>query len=314
MKRRILRRMIVGLLILCGMRWIYTLLRPEQVGLDVPKHASDMSSRKDEKVTWRGHHRRAGSRAEHYSDCQGQGDFAAVATLILPRTLLSRTLFLIVILFSVSFPIPNPFKLITVIPAVILTTLVVLYFMMDGMGDWDDYLSALIAFGGIAVLVSALVILPFLVTNGQGISSAPMGKYASGELRWSWTVLAFMIVWLLVGIPNQAHRIRLAHGGISQQVLIRVLTFTACSLTAILFFLMHFSYGPLYTIPIGPLAAGIIFTVVLVTPFYRSLAEATWRHGIDKLASPERLKSRWRSVAREVRAGLDKEVEETTDQ
>ncbi len=333
MKRWILQCVIVGLLMSCGMRQIRTSLRERRVRPDLPKYACGTSCRKERKLylchrrrghrgphhanpglIWSEYRRGVRTRTKHYSDCPGRGEFAAVAALILPRTLLSQTLFLIVILFSASFPIPGSFKAITLAPGIILSLLVFVYFVSDGMGDWNDDLSSLLAFGALFGLICMLTILPFLVTNGQGVSSAPKGKYASGTLTWSWIVLIFLVAWLLVGIPNQAHRIRLTEGGAAQRVLVRALTFAACILTAFLFFLMHFSYGLLYTIPAGPLAAGIVFTVILVSPFYKSLAEAAWRHRIEKLASLERLKSGWRSAAREVRAAFDQEAEDAADQ
>jgi hypothetical protein len=260
------------------------------------------------------------TRARHYADCLGRGGFLAVAALFLPRTWPTRLVFMAVILFSASFPVPKSFKIFTILPGAIL--LVGFFGFMffgeelDLYGDEDDDIGTGLLVAACAALVG-IIVLAFLVTNGQNFGSAHDGsarsKAWSGAAFWACTVLLLATLWLLIGVPHQARRIRLAPNGYAQRVLVRVITAAACILTAALLLLMHFDSGPLENLPAAPLATGIVFTVLLAAPFYRSLAQATWRRGFPGILSPKDLRPGWRKMAREVRIALDQAAKDEVE-
>ena len=64
--------------------------------------------------------------------------------------------------------------------------------------------------------------------------------------------------------------------------------------------MMHFGGGPLQGISIQALTSGIIFTVFLILPAYRSLSKACWQHGIRGLFSPKPLTEHWGKALKEL--------------
>jgi hypothetical protein len=153
----------------------------------------------------------------------------------------------------------------------------------------------------VAGIVGAAALLTFLVGNG-----AVFGGRSRGIFIWAQDALLLITVWLVFGVPNQAHRIRVAKDGYAQRLLISVITAAACVLTGSYLFLLHFGGGQLRNLKLGQLVVAIVFTVVLVAPLYRSLARACWRRGLLGFLDPEAPLRAWRKTAKEVRAALDR--------
>src|SRR5690348_2746032 len=125
--------------------------------------------------------------------------------------------------------------------------------------------------------------------------------------------LLFGIFWLLLGVPHRAFSYRLDQES-AQCALVGLLTTVATILTGILLLMLHFGGGPLRRVDINALIAGIIFTVFLVMPAYRSAAETCWKHGIIGMFSPKRLVKCFGEGAQELNEALDKSYMESRGQ
>jgi hypothetical protein len=103
------------------------------------------------------------------------------------------------------------------------------------------------------------------------------------------------VIWLLLGVPHRAfkYKLDLNGEGNAQRVLVRALVIFAAVLTGVYILLLHFGSGPLEGVSIRALISGIIFTVFLVVPAYRSVAKVCWQRGIGSLFSPKPLAKGW---------------------
>ena len=160
------------------------------------------------------------------------------------------------------------------------------------------YLGATV--GGLAAL-AALRGLAALAGNGS---------YGSDKFEWSFVntenYLVFGILWLLLGVPHRAFKYQLDQNGEgeAQHTLLGLVTAGAAILTSVSILILHFGGGPLHELDLKPLLAGIIFTVFLVLPGYRSLATACWGRGVHKIVRPKLAVKNWQETAAELDTAL----------
>ena len=169
--------------------------------------------------------------------------------------------------------------------------------------DWRLILS-LCAAGGFYFLAahSALIGLANLVTGGFSGSdkSHPVYSHVTGYL-------VFCVGWLLLGAPHRAFKRGLDRSGEgeAQRIFLRLLTAVASVLTAAAILMLHFDGGPLRHTGNSQLAVGIILTVLLLLPAYRSSARACWQHGIYIL-SPKPLIKHWNGAVKELNTAFSR--------
>lgn len=172
---------------------------------------------------------------------------------------------------------------------------------LEKLGTTRGMLVAFVGIIGIIIsfLAFALVArgLATLAGGGTYDLNTPKQKYVYAELY-----LVIATLWLLIGVPHRAFKYRLDQSGegSAQQVLVGVLVMAASILTGIYFLLLHFGNGPLHAVDIHALIVGIVFTVFLLTPAYRSFAKACWQRGVRGLFSPKRLVGRWSTTLTEL--------------
>jgi hypothetical protein len=243
--------------------------------------------------------------------------FDAMAGLFFPRSWPVRLLGLAGILLAVAFEVPDPFD------QILLVLVIVAYTAGGGIAiiaetdkTDDDERAALImmglCYGAIACAYAVWVVAAFLVSlagNGSHFATAYYDPFA-GEVGWAELLLVLVTLWLLIGVPNQAYKLKLGKDGTAQHVLVGVITAAACVLTGTYLFLQQFAGGPLTSVKRGPLVAGTVFTSVLVWPFYRSLARACWQRGLGGVLNPKALKGPWRETVTEVRSAKRQAAED----
>jgi hypothetical protein len=175
-----------------------------------------------------------------------------------------------------------------------------------------------ISVGLIALTVAADLgtrVLTFIAAGGNASGDASSGSLQSAQIdQWAGITLVLVAFWLLVRIPQRLFKIQLNTHGMEEieRVLLGLLTAAASVLTGIYILLLHFGGGPLGQVRPGPLVAGVIGTVVLVAPSYRSLARACWQRGISGVLSPRGLKHYWGETLAELGYVIDRSVEHGT--
>ena len=246
--------------------------------------------------------------------------------MYLPGTLASRLTLLALILFSLSFfVVPYGLQEILVFSgmAAILGAGLFLFKQTKASGelDTDDYspfmvLSSLIIVVSPYLVPAGLAFLVSLVGGGGGFAATyQFDTYVdAGAVGWAEMLLVLAMLWLLVGVPNQAFMARVDNDGTgdAQRVMLGVITTASCALTGIYLLLMYFGGGPLHKLSPGALTAGIVVTVVLVRPLYRSLAKLIWRRGLVNVISYEAVQQYWGTAAIEVRQAFDRSAESET--
>ncbi len=153
-------------------------------------------------------------------------------------------------------------------------------------------------------------ILALLASNGA--KSTPILTDFSYGTRLAGLLMAATI-WLLMGVPYEAYSMGLDKKGqgSAQTLLVKLLTATACIFTGIYIWLLH--YTVLREISTDQLAAGVIFTVVLLTPYYKSLARGCWRRGVPGfLKITEEIERPWSDTVNELLAVRQKNYEAQT--
>ena len=156
---------------------------------------------------------------------------------------------------------------------------------------------------GLAAVRETAAFLAFLTSGGNDrFALGPPGMIGSIE---TYVVLATFV--LLVWVPQVFFTIQLDIKGTgdAQRVLLSLITVTACGLTATYFLLLHFSRGPLHSLPPGPLVAAVIGTVLIVAPPYRALARACWQRGLTGTFHPRTLQQHWRNAISELGKALE---------
>jgi hypothetical protein len=224
----------------------------------------------------------------------------AVTGLFLPRTAVLRLAFLAAILFSVA--IFSPFSVILdyITCGLIILMIFIRISRSHLVRTCATYICVAVAFLFVSFLVP-------LADGGKGfgIGSHPY----SGVVGCVELLLLFAAAWLLMGVPQQAFRIKLDGNGdgYAQRVLVGAIATVACAFTATYLFLLHFGGGPLATVNSGPLVTGIFLTAVLLWPIYRSLARACWQRGVTGVFGRAAWKKPWSETVSEVHAALDQQ-------
>jgi hypothetical protein len=242
--------------------------------------------------------------------------FDAMAGLFFPRSWSTRFILLAGILEAVGFEVPDPFAPILIVLVLVAFSAGAYIAIAPMMDKPDDDLRAALAPAGWYLAAGAWayavwVVAAFLVSladNGQHFATAYYDPFA-GAVGWAELLLVLVTLWLLIGVPNQAYKLKLSKDGAAQHVVVGIITAATCVLTGTYLFLQHFGGGPLSGVKRGSLAAGIVFTSVLVWPFYRSLARACWQRGVGGVLNPKALKGPWRETVTEVRSAKRRAAE-----
>ena len=232
--------------------------------------------------------------------------FDAMAGLFFPRSWSIRLILLAGILEAVGFEVPDPFGLVFILLVVLALGVGAFLPFISELSEPGENLAFFVGLGwwlvGGAFTYAVWVVTAFLVSlasNGDKFATAYYDPFA-GAVGWAELLLVIVALWLLIGVPNQAYKLKLGKDGRAQHVVVGVITATACVLTGTYLLLQHFGRGQLSSVKRGPLAAGIVFTAVLVWPFYRSLARACWQRGTRGVLNPKALKDPWRETVTEV--------------
>ena len=150
--------------------------------------------------------------------------------------------------------------------------------------------------------------LVFLATNGGSSVSAafpvldPRTWTHAGWFRSIELTFLLLPPMLLLVYPAWAHKWLpwKSTSRPTRNFITRVLATGALLSSGIFVFMLHFRGGPLSGVPSGPLAVGILFAVVLLAPYYRSIIRAFWKStSID----PERSRAVLKNVLKEVQRG-----------
>lgn len=164
-------------------------------------------------------------------------------------------------------------------------------------------------------IVALTVFASFLVTlvaSDRGFSAAWSYFHNNESVVFALEMLLLLTTgWLLIGVPDQAYKSNLDRNGegCAQRVLIGKIAAIACVLTGIYLYMFHYAGGPLVAVHGGPLIVGIFLTVVLLWPFYKSLARACWRHGYPGFLIRGGLKKSVGDLASEIRPAVDRYFE-----
>jgi hypothetical protein len=234
---------------------------------------------------------------------RGQGGTLLLLALLLPRTRMGWF-----VLFSVLIFIWAPLPLLLYLAALVFMLIVA---AVMGRGRTvrvaGTFLLAVFGFyASTQVIYLVTALLALLAGNGASFTAIYSDtfyiNFVFGEL------LLLVIIWLLLGIPNQAHKLELDIDGTAgvRGLVVGLLTAVACALTGGYIWLTHYSL--LANVHTSQLVAGIIFTVALVPPYYASLARACWKRGLSGVLSPKPLVERWRQLVTEVQNARVAEV------
>jgi len=246
------------------------------------------------------------------------GGRTAMAALFLPSTLQGRLVFLGVVLFMATALAPSPYDVFTgllIWPMLIWAWVVaardrrrrnqrltIRRILTVTVGVISGYVAFSIVFSLWAWTLAVLVTAGGF--SGSPISDSP--AYYKFELVIVLTILA-VVVW----IPNRLFKLKpgLDDNENVRRVLLALMTVTASILTGVYILTLHFGGGQLSKIRWGPLIAGMVFTVVLVGPVYRSLARGCWQRGISGMFSLRTLGRHWRETLTEVELALNRAAE-----
>jgi hypothetical protein len=135
-----------------------------------------------------------------------------------------------------------------------------------------------------------------------------LGEGATGPTRLDAIDGGFLLVTLalLFWLPQLIFGIRLDVDGAgdAQRIFSGLIAKSASASTAIYILLAHFSGGPLREVSIGPLFAGLIGLVLLITPFYKALVRACCSRGIGGIASFDTYRQDWAKAVMELRKAV----------
>jgi hypothetical protein len=236
----------------------------------------------------------------------------AVVALFIPWTLTPWLFLLSGIFFAVGNSVPSRVAWIPTLPAFIFFFGAFLFagFKPRGLiaAIRCGWLSSKQALGRLLAASACFVFLnlfpyafSFLAASGQNVHA---GQIKLQNVPVSLGRMSLLVaIWILIGVPNQAHRVGLKKDGYAQHILVRVLTAGTCIFTGIYFYSEHLRGGGLRDVPTGLLVAGIVFTAALVAPTCSSIERAIWQRGIVgafSAFSPKALRESWRKLAAEV--------------
>jgi len=230
----------------------------------------------------------------------------AMTALFFPRTLDGRVLFVCVIA-SMMTPVPGRIG-ISLAP---LLLAMAIWAAIKGRRRQlrliGQFLAWIIGFN-LSITIIGLIASSLALLATTGAQSVAI--YASSYPTRLAGYLIAAAIWLLMGVPHQAHTIGLDKEGrgSAQGLLLALLTAAACIFTGAYIGLLH--YSALRKIHIGQLAVGTIFTIVLLAPYYKSLARACWRRGVPGfLKISEDTERPWSNTADELLAARQKSNE-----
>jgi hypothetical protein len=253
---------------------------------------------------------------------RGLGGALAVFTLFLPRTRAAWWVLLGAISFT-ALPIPFPFAFpVYFVGSFFLAGVVATREVQQSRNPSRRMLTAagrvllwMLAFYWSTLIIywvtSFLVLLATSGGSGDGTqvpSSATSGNSALWDLAVSQLML-LVIGWLLLGVPHQAHDLKLYTDGTGDaedkegrrdagELVVGLSVTAACALTGGYIWLVHYSLAANFKTP--QLVAGIIFTVALVPIYYHRLARAVLHRGLFEVLSTKPLREGWRRLAIEV--------------
>jgi hypothetical protein len=180
---------------------------------------------------------------------------------------------------------------------------------MRKTGSWAASLwRGMAATLGVVVFVFILIFATRLVAAGGSVGASSNSVPFFLYLRFD---LIFVALWLLFWIPQLFFDIQLDSDGTGdvQRVLLGPIAVTASVLTGTYILMDHFGAGPLRRIPVGPLVAGVVGMVILLTPAYRSLAGACWRRGIVGILHLGKRREDWGKTLTELGKAIDQASE-----
>lgn len=136
---------------------------------------------------------------------------------------------------------------------------------------------------GIAILTSGLA---FLTAPNDAVTFKRNLVAAQGWRGYVEYALLALILLVLVIVPGIFNAIcfDVKGKGHAQGALLKMITLVACALTGYYIFLLHAKGGALQNVHERPLIVGAIFTLVLLAPYYKSLARACWQGGLGLLS------------------------------
>jgi hypothetical protein len=113
--------------------------------------------------------------------------------------------------------------------------------------------------------------------------------------------LLFAMFWLLFAIPHRAFKYKLDPNGegSAQQTSIGLLASMVSAIAGEAILLLHYGNGPLSAVPTRTLIVGDIFTVFLIYPICRSVAQAFWQRGARGALPIRQLKTAWSATLAE---------------
>jgi hypothetical protein len=242
----------------------------------------------------------------------------AMAVLLYPATWPRRLVFLGVILFLpflIGTPLPHGLRGICVCAALISFVWASVAAVRDSRRKGNRIIGRVLVWivgisaGGFA-LGLAIHALAYFAVGGSGINFWAGAKNNNGFLPYVEFFLLIATLVLLFWIPHRFFKIGLDIDGTgdAQRLLLGLITVAACLSTGMYFLLEHFGGGLLTGLRLGPLVVGIIGTMLLLAPSYRSLARACWRRGIGGIFNPRTLKEHWGKALTELSEALDLET------
>ena len=246
----------------------------------------------------------------------------AVFALFVPWTLTPWLFLLSGMFFAVGNSVPYRAAWILLFPAFILFVGAFLFagFRPRGLiaAIRCGWLSSKQAFGRLLAALTCFLFLnlfpyafSFLAASGQNVHA---GQIKLQNVPVSMGRMSVLVaIWMLVGVPSQAHKLGLEKDGHAQKTLVQVVTAGVCVFTGIYFYSEHLDGGALRDVPTGVLVAGIVFTAALVAPTCSSLERAIWQRGIAGVLStfsPKALRESWRKLAAEVLDALQLPVQQ----
>jgi tetratricopeptide (TPR) repeat protein len=167
--------------------------------------------------------------------------------------------------------------------------------------------AVLATFLGILAGIMVYVVLTTLagLAAGGKFGSFLWYQISTGWYFWAEIYLVIAILWLLIGVPHRAHKLEIDPDSNAQKTVVGFLSAAASILSGVFFVMLRFGGGPLYNVDLGLLVAGTIFTIFLVMPAYKSVANTCWRHGLPGLFNPKPFAERWGKTVTELDTALE---------
>jgi hypothetical protein len=228
----------------------------------------------------------------------------AAAALFCPRTLPGRLAAFGIAAYVLGLGLPSPWQALPWNASVILFVWALLRVPKGKRAKALGWTMAMMAVW--AAINAAFYLVAWLADNGSGGAAIVYSARYYNAVDATQGLLVTLAMWFLLGVTRQAHAIGLdldGKGG-TQDLMVGLITAVCCILTAIFLLSMHFGGNQLRHVPFGQLVAATIFTVVVVAPYYKLLAQACWRKGVPGLLRINQ--KRWVSALADVRCAVSK--------